>query len=821
MLIIWTTAKTGRVREAIGSVIKQHHGLPHKIISDFTKLPDSEPGDIIIACGTKAVEVLSSFQICPKNRTVTSMRGKPLTNNGRTFLCTFDANILDKEPALVDSINWDAQLAIRLLKTGQMEPILGKYTWVDDFLDVILYVEQQYAKTRKPVPVALDLETMGLDYMNSSKRIVSIAFTARPKTSQLLYLDLSGKPSPEVLRQIEWLITSPLVTLRGANLKYDSLWIQSKWGIRIENFWFDTTLVGSLLNENRSNSLNNHTKIYVTELGGYDDAFSLKYDKAHMELVPKDDLLTYAGGDTDACLRVSEALREELVEDPKLANFYQKCLHPAARAFEDLELEGVLADYDYYMHPEIVYKKNENGHIKYDKNGLPDIEKGLDKLLDKTIQDLTDTLLGLIPAKIRYKYADKLKLGTKGVLQDYFFSPLGFNLKPLILTDKTKQPSTAMKHLLQFDEVPEVKNFVTILKRLNSATKTKTTYITGFFKFLREDGRFHGSYILHKGGVEGGDNDQEAGTDTGRSSCKDPALQTVPKHTIWAKKLRRGFIAPEDCIIVNIDYSQGELKIAACLANETTMIQAYLNGIDLHLVTGGRASGSTLEDLLAMKKYADENPDSDEAALFAEIRQKGKAGNFGFIYGMGPEGFMSYAKYNYGVIFSLQEAVDFRNGYFATYPRLLEWHKECKAIAKRDGQIRSPLGRLRHVPHIYSPDQGVRSLAERQSVNSPVQGTLSDMASMALGIFKEQYGRPANCRPFLMTHDANTFYMHKSEAGVWIPRVVDIMENLPLEENFGWRAQLKFTVDVETGLNMAELKKYPHKYNPPPQGIIL
>ena len=96
-----------------------------------------------------------------------------------------------------------------------------------------------------------------------------------------------------------------------ANGKYDMIWVKEKWGIDCTNFSFDTLLVGSLLNENRTNSLNLHAKL-MTDFGGYDDGFNAKYDKGHMELVPTEPLRTYQGGDTDAAYQVAEVLQDEL-----------------------------------------------------------------------------------------------------------------------------------------------------------------------------------------------------------------------------------------------------------------------------------------------------------------------------------------------------------------------------------------------------------------------------------------------------------------------------------------------------------------------------
>src|SRR5690606_18254887 len=110
-----------------------------------------------------------------------------------------------------------------------------------------------------------------------------------------------------------------------------------------------------------------------------------------------------------------------------------------------------------------------------------------------------------------------------------------------------------------FVHVPEAAAMVKALEEAGSASKTLSTFVDGFLKHLRPDGRFHPSYMLFRGGYnDSGEEEDAAGTVTGRLSCKDPAFQTLPKKTKWAKKLRECYIAPPGQKIVQLDYSQGE-----------------------------------------------------------------------------------------------------------------------------------------------------------------------------------------------------------------------------------------------------------------------
>lgn len=159
--------------------------------------------------------------------------------------------------------------------------------------------------------------------------------------------------------------------------------------------------------------------------------------------------------------------------------------------------------------------------------------------------------------------------------------------------------------------------------------------------------------------------------------------------------------------------SQIELRVAAHVAQCEPMIEAYRQGRDLHRMLASDTSGVP------------------EAEVTADQRQRGKAGNFGFLYGMSAAGFMTYALDSYDVGFTAEEAEEIRSTFFTTWDGLAQWHQRVINIARRDGQITSPIGRVRRVPHIWDGNDYMASEAERQAINSPVQGFASDLMQMA------------------------------------------------------------------------------------------
>lgn len=754
--------------------------MPHRFVSIGTDILETEQTDVVFAMGSRAQEILQACKVIPKNRTIASMRFPTCLTfqGGAQGLLSYSAAMIERDYEKYVACFLDLGLCIRREQTGSFEPQIGEYRYVDDFSDAVAYIEAE--SNKRPVAVSLDTETLGLDPWDKRKRLVSIQVSYTEGKTDVVYFDNQEQERHKLwdspLRsQLEYLLTNPKVKMYGANFKYDQLWLWCRGKFECTNFAMDTYLVGSLLDEDRGNSLDLHTRWYVPELGGYDAHLNKTYDKNRMDLVPKTEFLQYAGGDPDACRRVSAEMRDEIGEDHALMNFYINVLHPASQAYVSVERTGMLVDVPYYMEME-----NE---------------------LETEIDRLEDEGLKLIPGRIKRKYMDDLKLSRPALLRDFMFGQMGLRLKPIMLTEKKQEPATAIDHLLMFGDRPEAKAFVDVLREWNSARKILSTYVCsrdknnevkgGFLSHLRDDMRFHPNYFLFNG------DEEEGGTNTGRTSARDPAIQTLVKRGKWAKKLRRAYIAPPGHKIVGLDYQQGELKIVACLAEEPTMIEAYQQGIDLHAITAAALAGWDWDDFMKLKEV--------DPQQFEDIRYLGKAGNFGLIYGMMPPGFQNYAQWNYGVTMTLDEATKGREAFFVKYGRLSPWHGETRSKARLRSMVRSPLGRVRHLPMIRSIDHEARSKAERQSLNAPVQATLSDMLLWAISIMHERgWFDEAPCIGSI--HDQGLWYVPEDNWEMHVQQMKEVCENLPFDK-VGWSPQLKFTTDCEMGSNLGEMKK--------------
>ena len=212
---------------------------------------------------------------------------------------------------------------------------------------------------------------------------------------------------------------------------------------------------------------------------------------------------------------------------------------------------------------------------------------------------------------------------------------------------------------------------------------------------------------------------KQIGAATGRMACAEPNLQAIPHGSGHHSCVR----APEGRVLIMADYSQIELRVAAKVAGEEAMLEAYREGKDLHTMTARSITG--------------------KKEVTKEERKLAKAANFGLIFGQGAQGLKDYARTNYGVEMTLLEADAYRTRFFETYQGIARWHAATSARLDR-GQYdtRTLVGRRR---------REVRSYTEH--LNAPVQGTAADGMKMALALLWERSGECPDAVPILAVHD--------------------------------------------------------------------
>ena len=342
--------------------------------------------------------------------------------------------------------------------------------------------------------------------------------------------------------------------------------------------------------------------------------------------------------------------------------------------------------------------------------------------------------------------------------QKVLFTEEGENL-PILKTTPAGKPSADASVLKKLankgHELPQMILDYTAANTLNKM------FLNRWGDDASYDGRIHPSFNL-------------TNVVSGRTSCNDPNLQQVPR----TKDVRALFTAPEGRVFFEADYSQLELRIAAHYAQEPTMLRIYAEGGDIHtetakVLTGGR------------------EPTKEE-------RSKAKAVNFGFLYGMLAKKFVEYAYNSYGVTFTQSEAEAYRNGFFAKYSRLLPWHKEQEELCEMLGGVPNMFGRFRKLPKIYSSNRYERLEAVRRAINTPVQGTGSDiLLSAAIEVNREL--SPYGLKVCGTIHDSIVGEFNIEDTDWIVPEIKRIMAHPKLMDVFGVELDVELEADVGVG----------------------
>ena len=227
-------------------------------------------------------------------------------------------------------------------------------------------------------------------------------------------------------------------------------------------------------------------------------------------------------------------------------------------------------------------------------------------------------------------------------------------------------------------------------------TKLIGTYVDGMIAVCDGHGVIHTSF-------------NQTVTATGRLSSKEPNLQNIPIRTELGRELRKFFIPKNDgCVLVDADYSQIELRLLAAISGDKTMISAFERGVDIHTSTASQVFRVPLE------------------TVTPEMRKRAKAVNFGIVYGIGA------FSLSQDIHVSKKAAEKYISDYLATYPAVSDYLENIKAEAKKQGYVKTLLGRRRYIPELSSAKKPEQAFGERVAMNSPIQGTAADIIKIAM-----------------------------------------------------------------------------------------
>lgn len=385
-----------------------------------------------------------------------------------------------------------------------------------------------------------------------------------------------------------------------------------------------------------------------------------------------------------------------------------------------------------------------------EKNGIYIDQEGLEKVRKEYKKKEADAL-----AVLTGKY--DINWNSPQQVQDVFFNQE--KLPCLKLSEKTGKPSADAKVLKKLaSQGHELPNLLLDYKFYYGAGSKFLSRWGGYAKY---DGRIHPNFNI-------------TNVVTGRTSCSDPNLQQVPRN----KDLRSLFHAPPGRVFLEADYSQIELRVAAHYAQEPNMLRIYREGGDIHTETARTLCGG--------------EPTKEE-------RNKAKAVNFGFLYGMGAKGFVNYAFDSYGVVFTPDEAERYRDLFFQKYSKLLVWHDKMEKLCEANGGVSNLFGRFRALPKIYSQYKWERNEAVRRAINSPVQGTASDLLLSAAVQIARELGEKYDLKIVGTVHDSILADVPEEYAEECVQEIRRIMAHPDALDKFGIEFSLPIDCDVGVG----------------------
>ncbi len=399
---------------------------------------------------------------------------------------------------------------------------------------------------------------------------------------------------------------------------------------------------------------------------------------------------------------------------------------------------------------------------------LRHMEKCGVKIDKKFLKDLSKkyrTELELMSKRIFEAAGQEFNINSPKQLGDILFDKLGLASKNQKKT-ATGARSTKESELIKLKDthpiIADVLNYRELQKLLS-------TYIDVIPTLVDAKDRLHTTYV-------------QEGSTTGRLASHDPNLQNIPIKTELGRAIRHGFVADQGMELVSFDYSQIELRIAAFLSEDPTLVDTFKNGRDVHTEVATRVFHVDPKDVTY------------------EQRRRAKVINFGILYGMG----VNALRESLGT--SRAEAQDFYNQYFEAFPRLAAYLEETKADASRKGYTETFFGRRRYFEGIKSPIPYVRASAERMAINAPIQGTSADLIKLAMveisqWIKKEKL--EGDIQMLLQVHDELVFEIKKSSVEKCGKRIKEIMENTLSDPE---RKGIPFKAEGKRGLNWGDME---------------
>lgn len=491
-------------------------------------------------------------------------------------------------------------------------------------------------------------------------------------------------------------------------------------GISVKNCKLDMMIAYHLI----SSQTKENIELPIEHLTGIElDNYADKFGKEKPENISAEEYGKYLCQRTMGLLECYDILKEEL-EDRNLMKVLNEIEMPLIEILSSMEIKGIKIDPEYFSNYE--------------------------KELGDLIEELQE--------KIYEEAGEEFNINSPKQLAEILFFKL--NLPPV---KKTKTGLSTDEEVLEKLKADGAEIAKAILEYRKLA-KLKNTYVDAIPKLRDEKDRVHTTF-------------NQIGTTTGRLSSSDPNLQNIPVKTDEGIKIRQGFVAEKNSVLMGIDYSQIELRVLAQLSGDENLREAYQNSMDLHSLTARK-----IFEL------------SDEEEVSREERIIAKTINFSIIYGKTAFGLAK----ELGI--SQKEASEYIDRYFNQYPKVKGFEKEIVEFTEKHGYTETFFGRRRLIDGINSKNKNIKSQAERMAVNSVIQGTAAEIIKkVMIEIYKYIKDRDG-ISLLLQVHDELIFEIEKEKLEMYREDIEKIMresvkfDSVPLE------------INTNIGVNWAETK---------------
>ncbi|HLP56975.1 MAG TPA: DNA polymerase I [Fluviicola sp.] len=544
------------------------------------------------------------------------------------------------------------------------------------------------AKLMQQTSVCFDTETTDIEAMHAD--LVGASFCFKEREAYYVSFPKEFEAAKQIIHEFAPFFQSKTIEKIAHNLKYD-MKVLMRYGLELDGPLFDTMIAHYLIQPEAKQGMDFLAQYYLQYQPISIETLIGKKGKnqGNMGDLPQEEIVDYACEDADITFQLKQLFAPQIEKD-HLRHLFHAIEMPLVTVLAKMENEGVAIDVE---HLKNYSKQLETETAELEKSIKA--EAGLDFNLDSPKQ-LGEILFEHM--KISSK-AKKTKTGQYATSED------------ILLQHKNDHPIIGM--ILDYRQM----------------RKLKSTYVDPLPTMLdRVDGRVHTSFM-------------QTVTATGRLSSNNPNLQNIPIRTDRGKEIRRAFIARDkDHQLMSADYSQIELRVIAALSNDTSMIQAFKDGVDIHRATASKVFHTALDEVTK------------------DQRSAAKAVNFGIIYGQSAFGLAQ----NLGI--SRTEAKQIIDSYFAQYSTIKSYMDSAVKNARENGYVETIMQRRRYLPDINSANAVVRGFAERNAINAPIQGSAADIVKLAMvAVDKAMTEAGVQSKMILQVHDELVFDVLKGE----------------------------------------------------------